>query len=239
VAPTSTVTTANADANPNVNQWWSSDCGGYENRVPGGLLLPDGDNSMPYALGNPTGSPDKCVRTSSNCNDTSPATRVFDRYPATSACWGYTNTFDCIDQQPTSTCGQPRYGNCSLSQSSCVEYDVLDPQYCNTIRNDYSCSSTQTQSQTGVNCNNQVYTDPQGNAWPAGAPPGQNFAKVVTGLELVREAGMYMDSNSIFAGEDDRCDMPLFGLVNCWVLHQFHCDILFSVGESGFSKYPA
>src|SRR5262249_24403469 len=47
--------------------------------------------------------------------------------------------------------------------------------------------------------------------------PDADFAKAVTGLEAQREAGKYLDPNSlqVFRGTDDRCRKKLAGLVNC------------------------
>jgi hypothetical protein len=47
--------------------------------------------------------------------------------------------------------------------------------------------------------------------------PRPDFARAVTGLEVQREAGRYLDPNTleIFKGYDNRCRKKLFGLVNC------------------------
>ena len=47
--------------------------------------------------------------------------------------------------------------------------------------------------------------------------PDPDFARAVTGLEVQREAGSYLDPDSldVFQGYDNRCRRKLFGLVNC------------------------
>ena len=47
--------------------------------------------------------------------------------------------------------------------------------------------------------------------------PDPDFARAVTGLEVQREAGSYLDPDhlDVFQGYDNRCRRKLFGLINC------------------------
>jgi len=56
-----------------------------------------------------------------------------------------------------------------------------------------------------------------GRAFDTSHAPDPDFARAVTGLEVQREAGRYLDPNTleIFKGYDNRCRKKLFGLVNC------------------------
>ena len=211
-------------ATPEVTESWTPDCSGYEARVPPGLLKPDGDNTVPIG-GNASGRLDKCERVSSQCTDpwvalgaNIPATtRIINRLAVTRSCWAFTNTFNCVNLDPRSDCNQPRFGQCTFKQQSCIDRDQFDPSFCTAIRSDFECVTSDTRrNEQVVDCSGQTYTDREGNVWDVGHPGNTDFGQVVAFMEAGREAGKYnKDGLEIFKGFDNRCRKKLFGLVNC------------------------
>lgn len=207
---------------PSIYEYWAG-CQNYESRVPPGLLLPDGDNAMPPPATGPS-VPDKCERTNSVC--TAPAQTLFiSGIPVAAACWQYTDTYDCLDQNTQSDCNAPWVASCTPQGAPvCVDTDPLNPSTCETWRKDFSCPVTGSAQGTSTvsagttsNCSNQTFSDGQGNVWNIGHPPDTSFKNAVTGSEALREAGLTLNTANmtVLAGEDDRCRIALFGVDNC------------------------
>jgi conjugal transfer mating pair stabilization protein TraN len=201
---------------------WSADCAPLEANVPAGLLPPDGENPpIPddgLTGGVPTGSLAKCARVDSTCSS-SGGTRTIDGREVTRACWGYTNTFDCVTLDARSDCSQPRFGTCTQQgQPTCVDVDPIEPQLCTTQKIDFKCETRNTsRPDPTLNCGTQTFTDREGTQWDTGYAPDRDFAKVAAFIEAGREAGRYLDPNNleIFKGYDSRCKKKLYGIVNC------------------------
>ena len=201
---------------PTVTDHWINPCADMESRVPPGLLLPDGDNSEPVG-GAPTGRLDKCERVNSVCSDEAPQERFINRLWVNRQCWAYTNTFNCVNQDPRSDCDQPRFGQCTPAGERCDDFDAFDPTICTLWTKDFSCVTSDTRRTESVtSCAGQTYTDQNGMVWDTGHPPNGDFAQVVSFMEIARQAGKYNeDGNELFTGFDNRCRKRLFGLVNC------------------------
>jgi conjugal transfer mating pair stabilization protein TraN len=220
-----TTTIIDRNAEPRIIEQWLGNCDSYERRVPGGLLPPDGINPPPPPVdtgatgGAATGSPAKCLRSNSICS-AGAETRVFAGVSVTRACWGYTNTFDCTTLDPKSDCSQPRFGQCQAETPApvCVDFDPIEPTFCTTWKQDYRCQVRNTnRAESSLDCNGQTYTDQGGLVWDTGHAKNQDFASVASYMEAAREAGRYLDVNTleIFKGYDNRCKKKLYGLVNC------------------------
>jgi conjugal transfer mating pair stabilization protein TraN len=200
---------------------WQDSCAGYASRVPPGLLPPDGVNPdgglVPFPVATGPGPKDKCERTTSVC--TQPGeTRDIDDHPVTRDCWQYTNTFTCLDLDPKSDCDQPRWGSCTTLGTSCIDRDELIPDFCTAEQTRFSCMvADTTREETVTDCGTQVYQDSSGAVWDTGHEPDNDLASVVAFMEAGREAGGYIDPDSLelFKGFDSRCKKKLFGLVNC------------------------
>lgn len=198
---------------------WTNPCAAMEARVPSGLLPPDGVNDQSDYGAAGQGAPDKCERDSSNC--VQPAqTRVIDNHPVFRQCWAYTNAFSCQTLQGNSDCSQPRDGSCvATGPAQCVDYDAfISPPYCTAWQTSFNCQVKDTTRQdTYTDCAGQVYQDNNGVTWDTSHPADTDLAQVTAYMEAGREAGMYMDKNTLklFTGYDSRCKKKLFGLVNC------------------------
>ena len=226
---------SNEPAVPTVTQWWENGCAAMESRVPAGMLPPDGQNPSSGRI-TLTGSPNKCMRSSSICSDPSPTTRVFDTVPVTNACWQYSNQFDCLDTIPLSDCDQPRWGSCTkVGEMTCIEHDPIDQTICTAQKQNFTCLAADTiKTETVADCTNQVFTDDSGIEWNTGHKPNTDLPRAVAYMEAAREGGSYMtgDINNleIFKGFDNRCVKKLFGLVNC-------CKKTGGINLSGFSNF--
>ena len=230
---------------------WDNPCSGFEARVPPGLLPPDGVALPPGAQALGPGVLDKCQRTTSTCSDAVPATRRINSKDVTRACWQWTNSFDCVDLDPTSDCSQPRFGQCAaLGPPRCIDQDAFfSPPVCTAWRSDFQCQTRGPVYDTVADCGTQQFCS-EGTCWDTGHPPDADFARTVTLLEAQREAGKYLDVNAlrVFKGFDNRCDKKLFGLVNCCNRGGTSASGLFSnlslilsasgqLGRAGFSSY--
>ena len=208
---------ATVAANPVVTETWNNGCAGYEARVPPGYLPPDGDNTLPSVLPPMTGPLDKCERRNSVCSVPT-ETRIINDYPVTRSCWEYTNTFDCVDLDNRSDCGQPRFGACTAAASpTCIDYDTtFTLPVCTAYRQDFTCRLTDAVYQSIEDCGAQSFCA-GGVCSDASYPPDQDFARSVAFMEAAREAGRYLDPATlrVFKGFDNRCRKKLFGLVNC------------------------
>lgn len=208
---------ATVAANPVVTDSWDNGCAGYEARVPPGYLPPDGVNTLPASLPPMTGPLDKCERSSSACSVPT-ETRIVNDYPVTRSCWQYTNSFDCVNLDPRSDCGQPRFGACTAAAApACIDYDTtFTVPVCTAYRQDFSCRITDAVYRTVEDCGAQSFCG-GGVCSDASYPPDEDFARAVAFMEAAREAGKYLDPATlrVFKGFDNRCTKKLFGLVNC------------------------
>ena len=207
------------NADPLILEAWHNSCTPYEARVPFELQWPDGVNppEVEFLGHSPTGQVEKCARTHSACSDPFPVTRYFEGIPVTRSCWAYTNTFDCITRDDVSDCSQPRWGACTpLGEPECIDVDV--DGFCTAERLDYNCTHRDTRrTESEINCGERVFIDREGTVWDASYPPDDDFLTVITYMEAGRQAGRYLDPNTltVFNGFDNRCVKKLFGLVNC------------------------
>lgn len=126
----------------------------------------------------------------------------------TYACFtGNTDTSECND-----FASDP---NCTLQSTSCDPEDMLNGQ-CTFESRQYRCMTQAPQSNTVTDCSGQVFCQ-DGKCFDTGYQNDPDFAKAMALMEAAREAGTYMDPNSleIFKGVDSRCKIKLFGLANC------------------------
>ena len=154
-----------------------------------------------------------CMRVSETCVD-GPATKVISGQTIYRECWRYEARFDCASQSAVNDCQQLVDRGCFQVGSKCIE--TLPNGQCSVYEQSYSCKVADGKTTTVTNCGNQSFCM-SGNCFDTGYPPDADFAKAVTVLEAQREAGKYLDPNSlqVFKGFDNRCRKKLFGLVNC------------------------
>lgn len=198
---------------------WQNSCLDFEARVPPGQLPPDGVNpdgeTIPYPIATAPGSTNfKCERSSSVCTQPE-ETRVISGVEVTRSCWQYENTFSCLNEDPKSDCDQPRSGECTETGTTCIDQDG---DFCTAEEKTFKCMvEDTTHEETVTDCGSQVFQSTSGTAWDTAYAADNDLAAVVAYMEAGREAGGYLDPDSleIFKGYTSRCRKKLFGLINC------------------------
>ena len=154
-----------------------------------------------------------CTRVSEICVD-GPATRLVGGQNVFRDCWKYEARFDCASEGPVNDCQPLIDRGCFQVGSQCLT--TLANGSCSVYEQSYSCKVADGQTSTVTNCGNQAFCL-SGNCFDTSYPPDVDFAKAVAMLEAQREAGKYLDPNTleVFKGFDNRCRKKLFGLVNC------------------------
>ena len=161
----------------------------------------------------PTVNAADCQKNSEICVE-GPATRNIAGYPVYRDCWRYRAQYSCVSQTLTDDCQPLRDRGCSQVGSSCVD---TNPQgACMLYEQTWQCRVSSGTTSTITNCGGQQFCI-DGRCFDTGSTPDADFARVVTAMEVQREAGKYVDPNSlvVFNGYDNRCRKKLFGLVNC------------------------
>jgi conjugal transfer mating pair stabilization protein TraN len=154
-----------------------------------------------------------CQRDSESCVE-GPETRNIGGYPVHRDCWRYRAQFSCMSLAMSDDCQPLRDRGCSQVGSICVDTNALGA--CMLFEQTWQCRVSSGSSSTITNCGSQQFCI-DGRCFDTGSVPDADFARVVTGLEVQREAGKYLDPNTlvVFQGYDNRCRKKLFGLVNC------------------------
>ena len=154
-----------------------------------------------------------CQKLSESCVE-GPETRNIGGYPVYRDCWRTRAQYSCVSQTMTDDCQPLRDRGCSQIGSSCIDTNAQGA--CMLYEQTWQCRVSSGSTSTITNCGSQQFCL-DGHCFNTGSAPDPDFAKVVSGLEAQREAGKYVDPNTlvVFQGYDNRCRKKLFGLVNC------------------------
>lgn len=103
--------------------------------------------------------------------------------------------------------------NCSLVSSQCDE-DAMVGGQCMSMTKSYKCLDKPASTKTVTDCGSQKFCF-NGECFDTGFTPDNDFAYVVTMMEAMREAGMYIDEGDLrlFKGVASTCQRKPF--VNC------------------------
>lgn len=154
-----------------------------------------------------------CQKAAESCVE-GPETRNIGGYPVYRECWRYRSQYSCVSQAMTDDCQPLRNRGCSQIGSSCVD---TNPQgACMLYEQTWQCRVSSGSTSTITNCGGQQFCL-DGKCFDTGNAPDADFARMVTAMEVQREAGKYVDPSTlvVFQGYDNRCRKKLFGLVNC------------------------
>jgi len=154
-----------------------------------------------------------CQKAAESCVE-GPETRNIGGYPVYRECWRYRSQYSCVSQAMTDDCQPLRNRGCSQIGSSCV--DTNSQGACMLYEQTWQCRVSSGSTSTITNCGGQQFCL-DGKCFDTGNAPDADFARMVTAMEVQREAGKYVDPNTlvVFQGYDNRCRKKLFGLVNC------------------------
>jgi hypothetical protein len=173
-----------------------------------------------------------CQNTGMMCTDSTPCKSISGQLvclstvsplPAgairsTQPCWNSTGSYSCLDATSPmqDTCAtltaDPACGKIS---ATCI---LTDPATggCTAYSDKYSCQTDGGATQTQTDCSGQTYCI-DGVCYSKKDKPNNALAKVITGMEVSRLAGFYMDTASmtVFKGEGSWCSQNNWGLANC------------------------
>lgn len=159
-----------------------------------------------------------CVKMGSTCLDATPCKTISGVNVCLTdigeTCWKYQDSYDCVSQSQVDDCQPLRDRGCGQIGSKCL---TTNPDgTCSMYEQTYQCQTTPASTSTVMDCGTQTYCM-SGNCFNSGHAPDPDFAKTITAMEAAREAGTYMDPNSmqLFKGFDNRCMKGYFGLKNC------------------------
>lgn len=152
-----------------------------------------------------------CEITSHVCTE-GPATRVINGLPVYKDCWKWEDTYACVSKSTQTDCTALIQAGCTLSGTTCLS--ELTDGSCSVAEKSYKCQTTAPKSETVMDCGTQQFCV-NGRCDPAGSPPDNDFAKNAALMEIMRQAGNYMEASTLFNGKDERCTKGYFGLKNC------------------------
>ena len=150
------------------------------------------------------------------CTDTTPS-KIINGLSVTLAqvggCWNYINSYACLGAMQ-SNCAPLISKGCTLGSSNPIQYGLGGAV---TLTADtYNCPGSPASTATVMDCGKQQFCM-SGNCFNTGHAPNTALGSAAAALELVRQAGNYMDPKTmqIFAGATESCRDKLGGLGNC------------------------
>ena len=155
-----------------------------------------------------------CILTQADVCVDGPGTRNINGLDVYRDCWRYQAAFTCQSANYVDDCQPLRDRGCSQIGSSCIDTNAQGA--CMLYEQTWQCRVSGGSTSTITDCGTQLFCLDD-RCFDTSSVPDADFAKAVTGLEVEREAGKYLDPNTlmVFQGYDNRCHKKLFGLVNC------------------------
>jgi conjugal transfer mating pair stabilization protein TraN len=155
-----------------------------------------------------------CIRTQADVCVEGPGTRNINGLDVYRDCWRYQAAFTCQSANYVDDCQPLRDRGCSQIGSSCIDANAQGA--CMLYEQTWQCRVSGGSTSTITDCGTQLFCL-DGRCFDTSSAPDADFAKAVTALEVEREAGKYLDPDTlvVFQGYDNRCQKKLFGLVNC------------------------
>ena len=142
-----------------------------------------------------------------------PSTKLINEVPVTRACWQYSSSMSCAGSSVANQCDALASSGCTPISSSCAQTNATTGA-CEVHNDQYSCPVAAGVSTTVGNCPRNVSCVGEScfNTTRAANP---DFARAVSMLEAVRQAGSHMDPDTmtVFNGEPNTCRDR--ALVNC------------------------
>ncbi|MBI5330058.1 MAG: conjugal transfer protein TraN [Betaproteobacteria bacterium] len=168
--------------------------------------------ALVLALLSSPGQSAECSRTGSVCAE-GPETRVISGVNVTRDCWRYRDTYQCTSPDMTSDCQELLNRGCGQIGSKCIE---MTDGVCVLNENTYQCQTSPAVAKQVQDCAARQFCA-NGECFDTGFEPDADFGKAVTAMESAREAGTYIDPDTLqlFTGAGSKCTKKLGGLSNC------------------------
>jgi len=154
-----------------------------------------------------------CMQIASLCLE-GPQTRTISGLSVTRDCWRYQDTYLCVDPDLSNDCQELRNRGCGQIGTQCLE--AAADGVCVLTENTYQCQISPATSRQVAHCSPQSFCA-DGKCFDMGFEPDTDFGKAVAAMESAREAGTYIDPDTLrlFTGAGSKCTKKLGGLVNC------------------------
>jgi len=152
------------------------------------------------------------VASAERCVD-GPATRTINGRDVTRACWSYERTLNCNGGVPVNECSGLAAQGCTPVSTTCQQANPATGE-CEIHQDTYRCpTDPQTVTTTGA-CPSNVFCLGE-TCFNTAYTADTNFAQAMSYMEAAREAGIYLDPDTlqIFKGEANSCRDRL--LKNC------------------------
>lgn len=142
-----------------------------------------------------------------------PGTKIIGGTEVTRDCWAHERTLSCASGAGSDECAPLAAAGCTPSSSTCVNVDPVTGS-CAQHQDTYQCPSVGETVTTTSNCPTEVFCLGT-SCFNIAHANDTDFARSMTYMEAAREAGVYMDMESlrVFKGEANRCRNRL--LRNC------------------------
>ena len=142
-----------------------------------------------------------------------PGVKKVNGHDVTRACWAYETTFNCDGGTAKDECAPLVAAGCTPQGSTCKQLDPLT-NTCLAYQDTYGCPQPASTVTTASNCPTAKFCL-GANCFDTSSVADPDFTRSMSMLEGAREAGVYLDTNTmtVFNGEDNRCRNRL--LTNC------------------------
>lgn len=169
-----------------------------------------------YCLWTVSADAGDCVRAASECLDSSPTrsiSGILVPVAAVGGCWELQHSYQCIDPGMDDDCQDLRDRGCGQIGSKCIEGS---DGVCVLTENTYQCQTSPAVAREVEDCAARPFCA-NGECFDTGYEPDADFGKAVAAMEAAREAGTYIDPDTLqlFTGAGSKCTKKLGGLVNC------------------------
>lgn len=154
-----------------------------------------------------------CAKASETCTE-GPETRNINGLNIYKDCWKWQVDYTCTSNSIQSDCAALKNKGCSFESESCIGDPIKG--VCLHKAKVYNCMSTPGSSNTVLDCSGQMFCV-DGQCDNFGYTPDKDFAMTAALSEGLREAGTYLDPNTlkIFNGISEGCTKGYGGLKNC------------------------
>lgn len=155
----------------------------------------------------------RCMLASADACIDGPGTKTIDGKAVTRACWAYQRTFSCTAGAPVDECAPLAASGCTPAASVCKQMNAATG-VCEKFEDTYNCPAPAQTTTTASNCPNTVFCLGS-SCFNTAYTNDADFARSMSFLEAVREAGVYLDPDrmQVFSGSQNNCRDRL--LKNC------------------------